>query len=193
MSKINKNVVPIWIIIYILLSHINRSSRAVLDVDTNQIGNQYFGLMRHVYSENGLIVESIMDWSTWLDCSMMVAMDSHRRLMASSFKSTCPVVIKRVKKVVSWNCSKYRHYSNICCLSMLTALKVWPSVEGHLKGVLYWGSRNLVNFPSLAPPLRLCVCTYLVLPAWRFGLCVQILYLFCLGPPTPLPICYSLI
>ena len=47
------------------------------------------------------------------------------------------------------------------------------------KEVLYWGGHNLVNFPSLAPPLKLCVCTYLVLSNWRFGLCVQMLYSFC--------------
>ena len=54
----------------------------------------------------------------------------------------------------------------------ITALGVWLSGESHLKGVLYWGGHNLVNFPSLAPPLRLCVCTYLALSNWRFGLCV---------------------
>ena len=70
-------------------------------------------------------------------------------------------------------------------LVLLTAFQVCPSVEGHLKGVLYWGSHTLVNFPPLAPPLRLCICTYLVLSNWRFGLCVQILYLFCLRPPNP--------
>ena len=56
---------------------------------------------------------------------------------------------------------------------------------GPPKGVLYWGGHNLVNFPSLAPSLRLCVCTYLALSNWRFGLCVQILYLFCSRPPNP--------
>ena len=43
----------------------------------------------------------------------------------------------------------------------------------------------MVNFPSLAPPLRLCVCTYLALSNWRFGLWVQIHYLFCARPPNP--------
>ena len=68
---------------------------------------------------------------------------------------------------------------------MLTAFRVWLSGESHLKGVLYWGGYNLVNFPSLAPPLRLCVCTYLALSNWRFGLWVQIHYLFCARPPNP--------
>ena len=67
----------------------------------------------------------------------------------------------------------------------LTALGVWPSVVGHLKGVLYWGGHNLVNFLSLAPPLRLYVCTYLALSNWHFGLCVHILYSFCSRPPNP--------
>ena len=57
-------------------------------------------------------------------------------------------------------------------------------VEGHIKGVLCWGGHNLVNFLSLAHPLRLCVCTYLALSNWRFGLCVQNNYLFCVTPPT---------
>ena len=52
-------------------------------------------------------------------------------------------------------------------------------------GALYWGGHNLVNFPSPAPPLRLCVCNYLALSNWRFTLCVKILYSFCLPPPNP--------
>ena len=31
------------------------------------------------------------------------------------------------------------------------------------EGALYWGGHNLVTFPSLVPPLRLCLCNYLVL------------------------------
>ena len=46
------------------------------------------------------------------------------------------------------------------------------------KGVLYWGGYNLVNFSSLVPPLRLSLCSYLVLFDWCFILCVKILYLF---------------
>ena len=53
------------------------------------------------------------------------------------------------------------------------------------KGALYWGGYNLVNFPSLGAPLRLSLCTCLVLSNWCVVLCVQILYLFCLRPLNP--------
>ena len=80
--------------------------------------------------------------------------------------------------------------SNKCCSSLLFPINRFRGMalwEGPQTGVLYWESHNLVNFPSLVPPLRLCVCTYLTLSNsnWRFGLCVQILYLFCLRPPNP--------
>ena len=75
-----------------------------------------------------------------------------------------------------------KHKQNV---TNLTALQVWLSGESHLKEVLYWGSHNLVNFPFLAPPSRLCVCTYLVLSNWCFTLCVLILYSFCLLSPNP--------
>ena len=56
---------------------------------------------------------------------------------------------------------------------------------GPPKGALYWGSHNLVNFQFLVSPLRLCLCTYLVLFNWRITLYVKILDLFCSSPPNP--------
>ena len=42
---------------------------------------------------------------------------------------------------------------------------LWRATKA--KEVLYWGGHTLVNSPSLTPPLRLWVCTYLVLSNWQ--------------------------
>ena len=80
--------------------------------------------------------------------------------------------------------SLYIYILYIYILFYLTALQVW---------VLYQGSHNLVNFPSLAPPLRLYVCTYLALPNWRCSLyyVLRFFIYFVSVPLTPLPTCYS--
>ena len=69
-------------------------------------------------------------------------------------------------------------------LYFLTALQVWPSVEGHQKRS-YIGEVITWSIFHLSHPLE-AVCMYLLscfqLALWF--ICVQILYLFCSRPPN---------
>ena len=48
----------------------------------------------------------------------------------------------------------------LCHFNSFPGMALWG---GQPKGALYWGGHKLLNFPSLASPLRLSLCTNLVL------------------------------
>ena len=52
-------------------------------------------------------------------------------------------------------------FGSYTSLVALTAFREWPSVEGHLKGVLYWGGHKLGQFSISRAPLQ-AVCVYLL-------------------------------
>ena len=97
----------------------------------------------------------------------------------STYYKECNSLLPYVSAIIANSYNSRSAYIQIeccyCCWCVLTALQVWLSGESHLKGVLYWGGHNLVNFPSLASPLSLNTCTYLVLSNchWGFRGCFQ--------------------
>ena len=67
-------------------------------------------------------------------------------------KSTVRIILKILRLPQYLN-------NEAACLKTLNSFPGMALWGGPPKGALYWGGHNLVNLPSLAPPLRLCVCT----------------------------------